>query len=37
MLKASRHSGDASRGRRYEEAIATARERGVDLPMLDQQ
>lgn len=27
----------ASRGRRYEEAIATASERGVDLPMLDKE
>jgi hypothetical protein len=33
----SRHGGDASRGRRYEEAIATARQRGVDRPMLDKQ
>ena len=33
----SRHRGDVSRGRRYEEAIATARERGVDLPMIDKQ
>jgi hypothetical protein len=27
--------GDASRGRRYEQAIATARKPDVDLPMLD--